>query len=116
MDYVGKTADALTIPNDSQGDVEALVGAAFAFGGAVLEPGAAVHRAHPAGAQGLVFARLFDEAFSYRQSLVWNKGQMVLGHSDYHYSHEPILYGYTPGPGRRGRAARAGMAITARGA
>jgi hypothetical protein len=62
-----------------------------------------VYCAHPAGAQGLVFARLFDEAFSLRQGLVWNKGQMVLGHSDYHYSHEPILYGYTAGPGRRGR-------------
>jgi hypothetical protein len=60
-------------------------------------------RAHPAGVQGLLFARLFDEAFSFRQGLVWNKGQMVLGHSDYHYSHEPILYGYTVGPGRRGR-------------
>ena len=28
---------------------------------------------------------------------------MVLGHSNYHYSHEPILYGYTAGPGRHGR-------------
>jgi len=28
---------------------------------------------------------------------------MVLGHADYHYRHEPILFGYTPGAGRRGR-------------
>src|SRR5438132_11791546 len=28
---------------------------------------------------------------------------MVLGHADYHYRHEPILYGYKPGPGRWGR-------------
>ena len=29
---------------------------------------------------------------------------MVLGHSDYHYAHEPVLYGYTPAQsGRRGR-------------
>jgi site-specific DNA-methyltransferase (adenine-specific) len=26
-----------------------------------------------------------------------------MGHSDYHYSHEPILYGYMNGGGRRGR-------------
>ena len=103
VDYVGKTADALTIQNDSQGDIEAVVGAAFASAVVVLEPGAAVYCAHPAGAQGLVFARLFDEAFSFRQGLVWNKRTLVLGHSDYHYSHEPILYGYTAASGRRGR-------------
>jgi DNA modification methylase len=35
---------------------------------------------------------------------VWVKDSMVLGHSDYHYAHEPILFGYTPAPrGRRGR-------------
>ena len=103
VDYVGKTAHALTIQNDGQGDIEALLASAFALAVAALEPGAAVYCAHPAGAQGLLFARLFDEAFSFRQGLVWNKGQMVLGHSDYHYSHEPILYGYTAAPGRRGR-------------
>jgi DNA modification methylase len=103
VDYVGKTADALTIQNDRQGDVEALVSCAFSLAVSVLEPGSAVYCAHPAGTQSIVFTRLFDEAFSFRQTLVWNKGQMVLGHSDYHYSHEPILYGYTAAPGRRGR-------------
>lgn len=29
----------------------------------------------------------------------------MLGHGDYHYEHEPILYGYTPAPSRRGRGA-----------
>jgi len=28
---------------------------------------------------------------------------MVLGHSDYHYQHEPIMYGWLPGGGRSGR-------------
>jgi DNA modification methylase len=32
-----------------------------------------------------------------RQQLVWVKDSMVLGHSDYHYKHEPILYGWKPG-------------------
>jgi DNA modification methylase len=103
VDYVGKTAEALTIRNDRGGEIETLVSGAFVLALAALEPGAGVYCAHPAGVQGLLFARLFDEAFCLRQGLVWNKGQMVLGHCDYHYSHEPILYGYTPGPGRRGR-------------
>jgi len=31
---------------------------------------------------------------------------MVLGRSDYHYQHEPILYGHKPGQGRIGRGAK----------
>ena len=31
---------------------------------------------------------------------------MVLGHADYHYRHEPLLFGYKPGPGRLGRGGR----------
>jgi hypothetical protein len=36
------------------------------------------------------------------------KGSIVLGHSDYQYAHEPILYGYTAGSGRPGRARHPG--------
>ena len=37
------------------------------------------------------------------QTLVWVKDAPVLGHADYHYRHEPILYGYAPSETRRGR-------------
>jgi len=30
----------------------------------------------------------------------------VLGHSDYPYRHEPLLFGYKPGPGRWGRGGK----------
>ena len=33
---------------------------------------------------------------------------MVLGHSDYHYRHEDLLYGWMPGEGRPGRGANPG--------
>jgi DNA modification methylase len=42
------------------------------------------------------------------QELTWVKNSMVLGHSDYHYRHEPILYGYKVGKGRVGRGNHAG--------
>lgn len=42
-----------------------------------------------------------------RQNLVWVKNTLVLGRSDYHYKHEPILYGFVPaGSGRLGRGGR----------
>ena len=40
------------------------------------------------------------------QSLVWVKDSLVLGHSDYQFRHETILYGHKPGRGRIGRGGR----------
>lgn len=34
---------------------------------------------------------LNDAKFEVKQQLIWNKG-MVLGHSDYHWAHEPLFY------------------------
>lgn len=104
VEYIGKTKDALTIRNDGADDLPALLAGAFAVATAALKPGAAVYIAHPAGA----LCRPFTEAFfaagwRFHEGLVWVKDVMALGHSDYHYRHEPIMYGYTAGEGRRGR-------------
>lgn len=105
VNYVGKTADALTIENDGAGNLPELLAGAFAVATAALTPGAAVYIAHPPGALSKTFRDSFDEAgWSYRQGLVWVKDTLVLGRSDYHYRHEPIMYGFTDGgEGRRGR-------------
>ena len=39
---------------------------------------------------------------------MWVKNTMVLGRSDYHYRHEPILYGFTPAGKGQGRLGRGG--------
>jgi DNA modification methylase len=104
VNYVGKTADALTIENDSPEDLAALLEAAFENADAVLRPGAAIYISHPAGKLSVVFGEQFiAQGWQLHQTLVWVKDSMVLGHSDYHYRHEPILFGYKTGAGRRGR-------------
>lgn len=105
VNYVGKTADALTIQNDGEADLTELLAGAFAVATAALKPGAPVYVAHPPGALSLTFRLAFDDAgWSFRQGLIWLKNTIVLGRSDYHYKHEPILYGFTAGgEGRRGR-------------
>ena len=46
----------------------------------------------------------FSKSFTFRQQLVWVKNTFALGRSDYHYRHEPILFGYAQGgEGRLGR-------------
>lgn len=104
VDYVGKTANAMTITNDDRAGLPELLRGVFAAADAALEPGAAIYIAHPPGERSLVFFQAFtDIGWSFRQNLVWLKDSMVLGHSDYHYKHEPIMYGYKPTTGRRGR-------------
>lgn len=104
VDYVGKTKDALTIRNDGSDGLPGLLAGAYAVATAALKPGAPVYIAHPPGALFKVFAdAFFDAGWRFHEGLVWVKDAMVLGHSDYHYRHEPIMYGYTAGEGRRGR-------------
>lgn len=105
VNYVGKTKDALTIRNDGADDLAGLLAGAWAVATAALKPGAAFYIAHPAGALYRTFGESVAEAgWLFRQGLVWVKNTMVLGHSDYHFSHEPVMYGFTAGAeGRRGR-------------
>jgi site-specific DNA-methyltransferase (adenine-specific) len=104
VSYVGKTADALTIANDDDAGLEGLLSSAFGAVQGVLAPSASFYIAHPAGPLAPIFASVVTGlGWSVRQSLVWVKDQFVLGRSDYHYRHEPILFGYLPGEGRRGR-------------
>ncbi|MDP9353868.1 MAG: DNA modification methylase [Chloroflexota bacterium] len=104
----GGTPDALTIANDNPQGLEGLLRAALLCAAEVLVAGAPFYIAHPAGPLSLVFGRVVtDLGWRLRQTLVWVKDSLVLGHADYHYRHEPILYGYLPGgTGRRGRGGK----------
>lgn len=96
VDYVGKTADAMVIQNDSFADdvhfLEFLT-AAFANAKTVMNPGAAYYIWH-ADSAGLVFRKAATEIGKVRQCLIWNKNSLVIGRQDYQWKHEPCLYGW----------------------
>jgi len=102
VDYESKAGK---VHNDGAEGLPALLRGAFASCFRVMKPGAFVYIAHPSGANSLVF---YDEVraaqFVFKQGLVWVKDSLVLGHADYHYQHEPIIYAMKPAKaGRRGR-------------
>jgi DNA modification methylase len=104
VSYTGKTNRRLEICNDHERGLVPLLRGSFANCSGFLSPGAALYVFHPAGPLQLAFLQAFtDQGWELRSSLVWVKDRMVLGHSDYHYRHEPIAYGRTPGEGKRGR-------------
>lgn len=99
VSYVGKTAEALTIENDALDDegLTALVLSAFDNAQANSREGAYWYATVPAGPLHLIFAGDWKRRGILRQIMVWAKDSMVLGHSEYHYQHEPILFGWIPG-------------------
>jgi DNA modification methylase len=99
VSYVGKTKDALTIENDKLGasELENFLRDAFVAIFTYTKPGACWYVAAPPGPQFSSFAVPLTELGIWRQTIVWEKNTFALGHSDYHYRHEAIFYGWTPG-------------------
>jgi DNA modification methylase len=106
--YVGKTARRLRIKNDRQPDLAGLLPAAFASADRHLGCGAPLYVFHPSGAALKDFVDAFvGVGWALRQTLVWVKDTIVLGHADFQHRHESIMYGFKPNPGA-GRLGRGG--------
>lgn len=103
VDYTGGTKDALKIQNDKFEDQEffAFLFSAFDNMFRVTRMGSPFYIFH-ADSEGLNFRRAAREAgFNHTQTLIWVKNTFVLGRQDYHWQHEPILYGWKPGAPHR---------------
>jgi DNA modification methylase len=61
------------------------------------KPGGAIYVCH-ADTEGLNFRNAFKNAgYKLAECLIWVKNALVLGRQDYHWRHEPILYGWKEG-------------------
>ncbi len=97
--YVGKTADALTIANDTLtgADYRAFLVRALGAVAPHLAPGAAFYLWHADSEGFAVRGACADVGLTVRQCLVWVKSTFALGRQDYHWKHEPCLYGWADG-------------------
>jgi len=99
--YEGKTKDALTIQNDSMSNdgFRQFLRDAYVTADTVMKPGAVFYIWH-ADSEGYNFrGAAFDAGWKVRQCLIWKKSTMVMGRQDYHWKHEPCLYGWKEGAG-----------------
>lgn len=97
--YEGGTKDKLKIKNDSMGDEEfrQFLRDAFVAADTVLKPGAVFYIWH-ADLEGYNFrGACRDAGWQVRQCLIWEKDSLVMGRQDYHWKHEPCLYGWKDG-------------------
>lgn len=97
--YVGKTAAAMTIRNDAMSGeaFRVFLRDAYIAADACMKPGAVFYIWH-ADSEGYNFrGAAADMGWTIRQCLIWQKNSMVLGRQDYHWQHEPCLYGWKEG-------------------
>lgn len=96
VDYEGAAGK---IQNDRQEDGKFydFLLKAFSNMNAALKEGGAIYVCH-SDTEGINFRTAFKNAgFKLSECLVWVKNALVLGRQDYHWRHEPILYGWKEG-------------------
>ena len=99
--YEGKTKDALKIKNDSMSDLNfrQFLRDAYVAADAVMKRGAVFYIWH-ADSEGYNFrGACLDAGWIVRQCLIWKKSSLALSRQDYHWKHEPCLYGWKEGAG-----------------
>lgn len=104
VDYEGGVDDngsKMKIQNDKQSDADFKEFLQKAFDNMALhcKNGGTIYCCH-ADTEGLNFRTAFINAgFKLAECLIWVKNSLVLGRQDYHWRHEPILYGWKEGAG-----------------
>jgi len=97
--YEGGTKEKLTIKNDSMADDQfrQFLRDAYVTADLVMKPGAVFYIWH-ADSEGYNFRGAAQDAgWKVSQCLIWKKSSLVMGRQDYHWRHEPCLYGWKEG-------------------
>lgn len=101
VNYQGGTKDALTIQNDNMADEDfrQFLRDCYVTADTVMKAGGVFYIWH-ADTEGFNFrGAARDAGWKVRQCLIWNKSTLVMGRQDYHWKHEPCLYGWKDGAG-----------------
>jgi len=95
--------DGLTVMNDNLNPEQLLVFLTKVFEEIlkVTKDGCVWYVAAPSGNLFYAFAKPLYELGIWKHTIAWVKDVFVLGRADYHYRHESIFYGWSPGAGHK---------------
>ena len=99
VNYEGKSDNNLKIMNDNMEDNQfySFLESAFINLYDSIKAGGSIYVFH-ADTEGLNFRKaMMSSGFKLAECLVWVKNAFVMGRQDYHWKHEPVLYGWKPG-------------------
>lgn len=96
-----RRTDGLLIQNDNMdGDsFRGFLASAFKSANEVMKPGAVFYIWHADNESYNFRGACKDIGWQVRECLIWNKNTFAMGRQDYHWKHEPCLYGWKDGAG-----------------
>lgn len=99
VDYEGKTKEALKIQNDKMNNktFEDFLTKSFTNIIEVSKAGAPIYVFHADSSAHIFRNSFIQSGWLLKQILIWVKNTIVMGRQDYHWQHEPIIYGWKPG-------------------
>ncbi|MCE5213818.1 MAG: site-specific DNA-methyltransferase [Methanobacterium sp.] len=98
VNYTGATKDKLTIQNDNMDNenFQEFLLKSYQVMYNAAAPGASIYVFH-ADTEAVNFRETFTTVgWKLAQCCIWAKQSFVMGRQDYHWQHEPVLYGWKP--------------------
>ncbi len=99
VDYTGGTKEKLNIKNDSMTAREfyEFLYDFYVSQSIYIKAGGSWYVWHSDSNGGIFRTAMEDSGIPVKQCLIWVKQKFVMGRQDYHWQHEPCLYGWKPG-------------------
>ena len=97
IDYEGGSKKRDKIANDKIDNFREFLTKCFSNASIVMKAGASYYIWYADTESYNVRGSVMDAGWTIRQNLIWNKDNSTFGRSDYHWKHEPCLYGWIDG-------------------
>jgi site-specific DNA-methyltransferase (adenine-specific) len=97
IDYQGGSKKREKIANDKLEDFGEFLEMVYTNLNMIMWPGACIYVWHASAETHRFIQKFLEAGFLYKSYIVWNKNNSTFGRSDYHWKHEPAIYGWKEG-------------------
>jgi site-specific DNA-methyltransferase (adenine-specific) len=97
INYEGGSKKREKIANDKLEDFPKFLYDVYTTIATALKKGGAIYVWHASSETHNFIQQFLDAGFLFKSYIVWNKNNSTFGRSDYHWKHEPCIYGWLDG-------------------
>jgi site-specific DNA-methyltransferase (adenine-specific) len=97
IDYEGGSKKREKIANDKLDDFPQFLYDVYTTISTALKKGGAIYVWHASSETHNFIQQFLNAGFLFKSYIVWNKNNSTFGRSDYHWKHEPCIYGWLDG-------------------
>jgi DNA modification methylase len=97
IDYEGGSKKREKIANDKLDDFPKFLYNVYTTISTALKKGGAIYVWHASSETHNFIQQFLNAGFLFKSYIIWNKNNSTFGRSDYHWKHEPCIYGWLEG-------------------